>query len=382
MQRIFWLSLVLLLLYELASVYFIMPMPGSQKANTLQLAYFLYSYRWWFRIALGVLLLTGLLRGSFKRNWVPFLGLVPVAFVVYVLNFKMSADHMFRQVKTLAFNTVANNRVDSNRLVIGLSIGDEAKAYPIRFLGYHHFVADSVGGQPVLVTYCTVCRTGRVYDSRINGEVQNFRLVGMDHFNAMIEDKKTKSWWQQATGEAVAGPMKGHRLHEILSTQTTLAEWIKKHPQGMVMQPDPNFENKYDTTLKFEDGTSRKALTGSDSLSWQNKSWVVGIERMGHARAYDWNQLKASRIIKDTLAGESVLIVLASDGKSFYAFAGSSCSDQFRLSVDTLIGDQGKFFINGRALSGQADLKPVNAYQEFWHSWRTFRPHSGRYPNP
>ena len=70
-----------------------------------------------------------------------------------------------------------------------------------------------------MITYCTVCRTGRVYSPIVNGKLEKFRLVGMDHFNAMFEDETTKSWWQQATGIAIAGPLKGSRLEEIPSHQ-------------------------------------------------------------------------------------------------------------------------------------------------------------------
>ena len=88
-------------------------------------------------------------------------------------------------------------------------INGEAKAYPIQLIGYHHQVMDTVGNEPVIITYCTVCRTGRVYSSSLNGRHESFRLVGMDHFNAVFEDETTKTWWQQATGEAIAGPLKG-----------------------------------------------------------------------------------------------------------------------------------------------------------------------------
>ena len=38
-------------------------------------------------------------------------------------------------------------------LVLGLEWQGEARAYPIRMLRYHHIVNDTVGGQPLLVTY-------------------------------------------------------------------------------------------------------------------------------------------------------------------------------------------------------------------------------------
>ena len=108
------------------------------------------------------------------------------------------------------------------------------------FLGYHHHIQDVVGGSPVLVTYCTVCRTGRVFEPVVNGKQETFRLVGMDHFNAMLEDATTKSWWRQATGEAVSGKLKGQKLPEVFSTQTLLATWLLLHPASKIMQADPH----------------------------------------------------------------------------------------------------------------------------------------------
>src|SRR5512138_654743 len=195
-KRLFWIALLLLLLFELANVYFIMPMPGSQQMNSLGFAYFLYSWRWWFRTVLALSLFAGLFKTSWKRKWWPVLGLLPAGFIIYVLNFQMAADRMFRPVQQLVMAPIASNKVDSNRLVIGVEWGKQSKAYPIRFLGYHHFLTDTIDGRPILITYCTVCRTGRVYDPVINGKTEAFRLVGMDHFNAMIEDASTGSWWQ------------------------------------------------------------------------------------------------------------------------------------------------------------------------------------------
>ncbi len=58
MKRWWLISLILLIVFEWMRVYFIMPMPGSQQNNTLDIAYFLHQYRWGFRI----LLLAGVIR--------------------------------------------------------------------------------------------------------------------------------------------------------------------------------------------------------------------------------------------------------------------------------------------------------------------------------
>ena len=117
----------------------------------------------------------------------------------------------------------------------------------------------------------------------------------MDHFNAMFEDATTKSWWRQVTGEAIAGKLKGEKLPEVLSTQTSLGEWLRLYPNSLVMQADPAFISSYDTTFKYESGKSKSKLTGTDSLSWKDKSWVLGVKAGDKSKAYDWNQLKTRK---------------------------------------------------------------------------------------
>ena len=37
--------------------------------------------------------------------------------------------------------------------VLAVAIGNEAVAYPIRLMAYHHVVADTVNGVPIVATY-------------------------------------------------------------------------------------------------------------------------------------------------------------------------------------------------------------------------------------
>jgi hypothetical protein len=374
MKKLFYFGLIGLLLFEISNVYFIMPMPGSQQFNSLPLAYFLYSFRWLFRVAFAFALALGLLRSEWKNKLIVAGVLTLLAAILYVINFVMAADGMFKQPKTITLLDVKANKVDKNRLVIGVVQGDKARAYPIQFLGYHHFVYDDIDGKDILVTYCTVCRTGRVYSPTVNGTKAQFRLVGMDHFNAMLEDASTKSWWQQATGEAVTGPLKGKQLPEIHSTQTSLAAWEKMYPHTLIMQPNPEFKDNYDTSLKYESGKSRKELTGSNPKSGADKSWVVGLKSQGKSKYIDWNELKRKRIVQVQLNQSNVFVVLLSDNKSFFAYE-NPFSAVPKLINNTLVIDADKTYtyqLNGLGIDGAQNLKPVKAYQEFLHSWKHF----------
>jgi len=374
MKKLFWVGLIGLLLFEVANVYFIMPMPGSQQMNSIDLAYFLYKWRWIFRGLFAAMIFIGLFRSQWKRKWLLFFPIAIVAIVIYMANFKMAADAMFKQPKQLLLVNAESNKVDSNRLVLGVSINGESKAYPIRFLGYHHHIQDTVGGKPIMVTYCTVCRTGRVFEPIVNGKKEKFRLVGMDHFNAMLEDATTKSWWRQVTGEAIAGKLKGQQLPEVFSTQTSLAEWLLLNPSSLVMQVDSAFIKYYDTTMKYESGDSRSKLTGTDSISWKDKSWVIGVKAGKERKAYDWNQLKKDRLIQDKIGNTPVLLVLSKDDKSFFVFERPDETANFSMTNDIIFLNNKQFRIDGKGIDTTFSLKPLPASQEFWHSWRTFYP--------
>jgi hypothetical protein len=376
MKKLFWLGLIGLLLFEVANVYFIMPMPGSQQMNSIDTAYFLYKWRWVFRGLFALMIVAGLFRARWKprRKWWLVIPVGIVAAVIYMANFKMAADHMFYQPQKVLMATAATNKVDSARLVIGVVYNGEAKAYPIRFLGYHHQVQDTIGGKPVIVTYCTVCRTGRVFEPLVNGRPEKFRLVGMDHFNAMFEDATTRSWWRQVNGEAITGKLKGQHLPEVFSVQTSLEKWLQLHPHSLVMQADSAFIKSYGTSTKYESGQSRDGLTGTDSLSWKNKSWVIGVKAGDERKAYDWNELKTKRFIRDRIGQTPLLLVLADDNKSFFAFERPDDAVSFSLNRDTLFYDNHRFRIDGEGIDTSFSFKPLPAYQEFWHSWQTFNP--------
>jgi hypothetical protein len=381
MKKFFYIGVLGVILYEIAKVYFIMPMPGSQRMNSIDLAYFLHTWRWAFRIFFWLLLLIGataVFKG--KHKVLPALLLLITIGLTYATNYEMAADTMFYQPKTLTLQTVTDNKVPDDRLVIGIASNGEAKAYPIQYIGYHHQVQDVLGGKPVIVTYCTVCRTGRVYEPIVNNKPELFRLVGMDHFNAMFEDEKTHSWWRQANGEAIAGPLKGQLLPELASTQTSLADWLKLHPNTKIMQPDPEFQAKYDSMSRYESGKGKSTLTKTDSVSWKEKSWVVGIQSAGKSTAFDWNRLKKERIINTRVGKTPVVLALAADNKSFFAFERPSVTDKFEIRNDTLFKGDLAYNLLGKSLKNPAEtIKPINAYQEFWHSWQTFHPGTEKY---
>jgi hypothetical protein len=379
MKKLFYIGIIGLILFEILNVYFIMPMPGSQRMRSIDVSYFFHTYRWIFRGFFGFLTLTGIYPMFQFKRWIVFLGCVLVGIVAYAINYQMAADTMFYQPETLSLKNAKANKVKTDRVVLGVTINGESKAYPISMLVYHHQVRDVLGGKPIMVTYCSVCRTGRVFEPIVNGKLENFRLVGMDHFNAMFEDKTTKSWWRQANGEAITGKLKGTKLPELEAQQTSLATWLQLYPNTKIMQVDLKFKENYDSTTKYESGKSKKELTGTDSLSWKPKSWVVGVESGKGSIAIDWNRLKKERVVNFQVGEKPLVLVLASDNKSFFAFERPNSQTKFSFQNDILLTENLKFDLKGIEVNSKQQLDKINAHQEFWHSWQTFHPETIRY---
>lgn len=384
----FIFGIILLIALEVSKVYFIMPFPGSQRSESIDFAYFIHNNIFYFRF-IGFLIILFptiyfFMMGKTLSKVLSTLAIIFYAVIAYFVNFKFLADKMFYQPQHKIFASSASSKVSQNDLVIAVSINGKSKAYPIEIIGYHHQVRDTIGGEPVMVTYCTVCRTGRVYKPEVDGKPETFRLVGMDHFNAMFEDAETKSWWRQVSGEAIAGPLTGKSLEEIPSQQMTLRTWLDLHPDSEILQADPSFQKDYDDLAKFDEGTIDSGLERRDSLSWKEKSWVVGVQVGLEARAYDWNELLEKRVVNDVLGKKPLVVFLESDSASFHVFErdtlefsahadGVSMTDKQTRSMWNRHGESTEGALRGNK------LQVVQSYQEFWHSWKTFHPQTSQH---
>lgn len=384
------LGLLALIIFEFVRVYLIMPLPGSQQFNSIDIAYFLGTNKWVIRLIgyLFVIILTVSIWMTIVKKvklLILFLATIYIG-VFYVFTFKMEADKMFYQPTKVITASLLDNKIPSNKLVIGVVIDSVAIAYPIQLIGYHHQVVDTINNKAIMVTYCTVCRTGRVYSPIVNGKQETFRLVGMDHFNAMFEDQSTKSWWRQSNGECIAGPLKGYKLQEIRSEQAVLSAWSRVHPNTKILQPDPVFKEKFDQMDTYDKGASKGSLTKRDKTSWSNKSWVLGVEDAGNSKTYDWNQLVVQRIIQDSIPNNPIVILLENDTASFHTYSRKMNNDVLSFiknkdSIwDTNTGSLWNY--DGICIDGQLKgkvLTKVASYQEFLHSWEFFHPKSSRY---
>jgi len=131
--------------------------------------------------------------------------------------------------------------VDSDR-VVGVAIGGEARAYPLRILNWHEVANDELAGHPIAVTYSPLCDSVVVFDRVVDGEVLEFGVSGLLlNSNLVMYDRRSggvgESLWSQLGARAIAGPggRAGKRLRVLPSLLVRWEDWRRRFPQTSVV---------------------------------------------------------------------------------------------------------------------------------------------------
>ena len=199
-----------------------------------------------------------------------------------------------------------------------------------------------------------------MYAATVNGQRLTFEVIGVWRRNLIMQDRETGTVWQQATGAALHGPLKGTQLALIGGEQTTWGDWRARHPRTAVSleppQPPRGILSFQRIEFLLDLFTSRYKTPGLNRNDTRLPSHeeVGGLVLNGAARAYPLSQLKRSPIVPDTLGG--VPLVVRYD-------AHHDRIDAYCLAAD-----------------GRPDLtQPLPIQRQFWLGWSEFQPHTTIY---
>jgi Protein of unknown function (DUF3179) len=136
--------------------------------------------------------------------------------------------------------------------VVGVVIDGVARAYPLHLLNWHEIINDQIGETPFAVTYHPLCDSVAVFDRRVGGETAEFRVSGLLYNSNLLlfphrETPGGESLYSQLLAKAVTGPdaEAGNVLTLLPSEVVAWGDWLKAHPDTVVLGPDPVFRKHY-----------------------------------------------------------------------------------------------------------------------------------------
>jgi len=173
--------------------------------------------------------------------------------------------------------------------VLGVVVGEEARAYPVRMLDYHQIVNDVIGDVPIAVTYDPLAGSPLVFSRRVGGKTLHFGVSGLLYnHNFLMYDRETESLWSQFLGRAIAGPLAGQQLERLPVRQETAGAWIARVGATRVMRhPDPEhirYQVSPYSTYWIQDRILFPVQARDERF--HSKELVLGVVVDGKPRAY------------------------------------------------------------------------------------------------
>jgi hypothetical protein len=153
----------------------------------------------------------------------------------------------------------------------------------------------------------------------VNGRALHFYLAGINNQNFLMRDKETGSWWQQITGKAIYGLLRGAALDLVLSDELSFGEWKSEFPSGQVLAPVAKFTKEYDPNWE-PDVLKLPVVISFPGTELKSRDVVIGLTVNGAARAYPWEKFAKQSPVLDRVNGTPLLLALGPDEKSFRVF--------------------------------------------------------------
>lgn len=299
----------------------------------------------------------------------------------------------------------ANSWLHDREPVIAVHRNGVAKAYPLQILIWHEIVNDTIGDEPIVVTFCPLCNSAVAFQRQLDEHVLDFGTTGrLRHSDLVMWDRQTESWWQQLTGEAIIGTLAGKRLTPIPASIVSYAVFKQTFPDGRVLSQDTGFRREYGRNpYRGYDASDSTPflLSGSPDPRLPPMERVVAITLEGQDKAYPYRVLVEQRVVYDTVGTRTVVVLYtagmasALDGSRIAASRDVGATGVFLPQLDgrtvTLVA-QGDAFIDretqstwnilGKAIAGPLaghQLPPVVHGDHFAFAWLVFKPQTQIY---
>ncbi|MCB1391189.1 MAG: DUF3179 domain-containing protein [Rhodobacteraceae bacterium] len=333
----------------------------------LRIHYFIRKPVTWGLFALT--LLWGLMQPVFP--WALLGPLVLMALAV-ILTYRMHQSVAFPAIDFPPHAEAADLPLSDDMEIAVIDYGGVTRAYALDHLIHHHIINDRFGDRIVAVTYCAMCRSIIPFDVT---EIGPLFVGSFKNANMIVADRRTITWFQQASFESILGPLHPMTLQMI---PYQLLNWRELRSSGDI-PPFAAFTRRdlRDFELPIP-GVWRRIMASEvtpglararHDTSLPARTHVIGLMERGlPPLAVRRDVVRARGVV--ALPGLDIALVSAGGGVNGFRVGGQALA----LDGTTLTATGRRWSLRGKALDDGEDLPPVALSDEYWFSWKLFHP--------
>ncbi len=315
--------------------------------------------------------------------WVPLF--LAIQGLMLFMTYRMHQEIMFPAVDFPEITAELDELpVGPSEEVALIEVGEHARAYPLQYVIHHHVINDKIGDRTICLSYCAMCRTVIAFDVTDLGPLF---VASYKNANMVVADRRTKTFFQQASFESIAGPL--HPL-ELTPYPCQLLPWkevlaLSPRPEAAIVTARDFREFKLPLPipglwrrLMKTDKTPGLSAASKDQR-FPARTSVIGFSDRGQ----DFVCLKRELEPQSVTVLSDQQLVLVSTGTTVNGFSDKVGQSQLALSLapegylhDTETGT--RWDLRGRYQTGplQDNLQRRSVSDEYWFSWLQFHPDS------
>ena len=146
------------------------------------------------------------------------------------------SQHYSAEFRTL--DKVSSEELEDNAEVFVVEINGDARAYPFKWIMQPHIAGDKIGGEDVVMTFCSLSNYGQAFKNDFKGEKLNLKVMTQLENNLVMFDANKQKAINQIQGGFIG---EEEKFDSIPTTVMSYGSFKKVYPKGKVFYNPTKF---------------------------------------------------------------------------------------------------------------------------------------------
>lgn len=343
-------------------------------------------YHYFIRKPINWIILLVLVSWSFfiyrEVEYFPTWAIAPVLLtcLAVVLTYKMHQERAFQAVD---FPNIAEHPheqpIEEKMEVAVIEYDGITKCYPLDYVVHHHIVNDKFNTKTVALTYCAMCRSIIPFDVT---DIGPLFVASFKNANMIVADRKTTTFFQQATFQSIIGALHPKELTMIPFQIFSWSDIKKNISNPQVVEVTNNDFKEFELPIpglwkKIINSESTPGLSAKNrDKTFPSRTHVIGVidSFIDQQVVYLKSEILSKKFVTNT---ESDFVLIAT-GNNVNGFRTTLNGVDLNIDFqdDKLIdkNTMTEWDIRGKHLTGkiEKDLTSIVLSDEYWFSWKKY----------